>query len=508
VLKFILKSLLLCLILLGSSAFGQDAYLKYALDALDSAKLAKHTQYLSSNELQGREAGYTGQKLAAAYIAQSFQDCGMLPLKGKQFQKFRLDQFDQTQTLLIREKDTLRGGFDFLTSGYFRNSTLQSKEVVYLSYGIDEAEYSNYKGVEVKDKWIIIKDGIPELDSTLQKSSLLKAASLDSKIETALKHGVFGIILLKESTEFYLKEYEHYFQSPRQFLPSDSNIRALPVIKMTANTCTRFFSDFDQRQWNKIDQKFKQGNYKFKEKYISTMNYINGGLDTTISTENVLGFIPSDSSNAKTLILTAHYDHLGVKHDKIYNGADDNASGTAALISIGNALMSAYHKGWRPKRNILIMPVSAEEKGLIGSRYYTRNPIIPLDSIVACLNVDMIGRVDTTHAENPHYIYVIGSDFISNRLHEINEEVNENGVLLSLDYTYNSKSDPNQFYYRSDHYNFAKNGIPSIFFFSGVHEDYHKHTDTFEKLDIQKMTLITEHILRLVWKLSNETQEL
>ena len=186
------------------------------------------------------------------------------------------------------------------------------------------------------------------------------------------------------------------------------------------------------------------------------------------------------------LIITAHYDHLG-KHDTlIYNGADDDGSGTTAALEIAQAFMLAKEQGKGPRRSVLIMPVSGEEKGLLGSKYYTDNPVYPLKNTIANLNIDMIGRVDEYH-DNGDYIYLIGSDKLSSELHAISEEVNMKHFNLELDYTFNDKDDPNRYYYRSDHYNFAKNNIPVIFYFNGVHEDYHKPSDTIEKIDFKKI---------------------
>ena len=153
------------------------------------------------------------------------------------------------------------------------------------------------------------------------------------------------------------------------------------------------------------------------------------------------------------------------------------------------------------------MPVSAEEKGLLGSRYYSENPIFELKNTVADLNIDMIGRVDEAHHEesvpNPNYVYIIGSDFLSTELHKINEDQNKKHTQLQLDYTYNSMDDPNHYYQRSDHYNFAKHGIPVIFYFNGVHEDYHQASDTIDKIDFNKIAHISKLVYYTAWELAN-----
>lgn len=179
-------------------------------------------------------------------------------------------------------------------------------------------------------------------------------------------------------------------------------------------------------------------------------------IESAVETENVLGLIEGTDKKDEVVILTAHYDHLGIENGKIHYGADDDGSGTAALLEMAEAFALAKKNGQGPRRSILIMPVTAEEKGLMGSEFYTDHPVFPLNKTVANLNVDMIGRLDEEHANNENYVYIIGSDRLSSDLHTINENANKNGVQLELDYKFNRFDDPNRFYYRSDHYNFAK----------------------------------------------------
>ena len=225
-----------------------------------------------------------------------------------------------------------------------------------------------------------------------------------------------------------------------------------------------------------------------------------------IKGKNVIGFIEGTEKKEEVIVVSAHYDHLGFREEKIYNGADDNATGTAAVLEVSKALSKYVKEGGELKRSVLFILMSAEEKGLIGSKHYTDNPIIPLNKTVANLNIDMIGRKDKRHEKN-NYIYIIGSDFISKELHEINEN-NNNKVGLELDYKYNNIRDPNRFYFRSDHYNFAKNNIPCIFYFSGVHEDYHQPTDTFEKIDCKKVQKISQLVFLNIITIANKEKRL
>ena len=226
--------------------------------------------------------------------------------------------------------------------------------------------------------------------------------------------------------------------------------------------------------------------------------------------ENVLGYLEGTDSLLKheLLVVSAHYDHLGKRGEAIFNGADDNGSGTSTVLEVAEAFVRAKQQGLGPRRSVLFLWVSGEEKGLLGSEYYASHPVFPLEQTIADINVDMVGRVDEKHAADPYYIYVIGSDRLSTELHQINETVNRDFTQLELDYTYNLESDPNRYYYRSDHYNFARNGIPSIFFFNGSHADYHRDTDTVDKINFEKMVRIGQLVFYNAWQLTNQDERI
>lgn len=226
------------------------------------------------------------------------------------------------------------------------------------------------------------------------------------------------------------------------------------------------------------------------------------------SSENILAYIEGDTYPEEVIVVSAHYDHLGNVDGQIYYGADDDASGTVAVMEIARLFHLAKKEGKGPKRSILFLHVTGEEIGLFGSKYYTSHPIFPLDKTVANLNIDMIGRVDEKHNKNPDYVYLIGSDKLSQDLHQLSELVNQSTVKLELDYTFNSEKDPNRFYYRSDHYNFAKNNIPVIFYFNGTHEDYHKPSDTADKINYDMLAKRTNLIFYTAWEIANREERI
>jgi hypothetical protein len=219
--------------------------------------------------------------------------------------------------------------------------------------------------------------------------------------------------------------------------------------------------------------------------------------------ENVVAFIEGTEHPEEIIVISAHYDHVGTRDGNIYNGADDDGSGTVGVMEIAEAFKLASDNGNGPKRSILFLHVTGEEKGLLGSKFYVNFPIFPLANTVTNLNIDMIGRVDEAHENNPNFVYLIGSDKLSTELHEISEAMNEKFTKLDLDYTYNDENDPNRFYYRSDHYNFAKNNIPIIFYFNGTHEDYHRPSDTPDKINYDVLAKRSQLVFYTAWEIAN-----
>ncbi|MGJ8684858.1 MAG: M28 family metallopeptidase [Nonlabens sp.] len=256
-----------------------------------------------------------------------------------------------------------------------------------------------------------------------------------------------------------------------------------------------------------------------KSKY-QEMNVPGGNLDGTyfqtvpgsyfnkpdVTSENVLAFIKGTEKPDEVLVISAHLDHIGMKDGVVFNGADDDGSGTIALIEIAEAFKKAADDGYGPKRSILFLHVTGEEIGLYGSKYYSENPVYAMDKTITNLNIDMIGRIDPKREEKSDYIYLIGSDMLSQDLHDMSEAANDKYMQLDLDYKYNGKNDPNRFYYRSDHYNFAKNDVPVIFYFNGTHEDYHKAGDTPDKIEYEMYQKRAQLVFVTAWELANGTE--
>lgn len=260
-------------------------------------------------------------------------------------------------------------------------------------------------------------------------------------------------------------------------------------------------------EYKKIGVSFPPGATDFYQKVPS--EFMKKGFAPKLNdSENIWAFIEGTEKPNEVLVISAHYDHVGMKNGEVFNGADDDGSGTVALLEIAQAFKKAKNDGFGPKRSILFLHVTGEEHGLHGSRFYSENPLFPIENTIADINIDMIGRRDTLHPKTNNYVYVIGSDRLSSELHTINEEVNAKYTQLDLDYKYNDRKDPERIYYRSDHYNFAKKGIPAIFFFNGIHEDYHQSTDTPDKIEYEALAKRAQLAFVLAWELANRPERI
>lgn len=235
-------------------------------------------------------------------------------------------------------------------------------------------------------------------------------------------------------------------------------------------------------------------------------SFMRGAQMRLKDTENVWAYIEGSEKPEEVLIISAHYDHMGILLDQIYYGADDNGSGTSAVMEIARVFQDLVNKGIRPKRSILFLHLTGEEFGLFGSRYYVQHPIVPLANAVANINIDMIGRKSREYKAEDDFIFVVGSNKISQDLQDAIEKSNTETVQLTLDYKFDDENDPQKIYYRSDHYSFAEKGIPAVFFYNGTHEDYHLPTDTYDKIDFRLLNKRTQFIFQTAFNIANANE--
>ncbi len=493
-----------------------DLSVKYANTIL-ADEMKRHLTVIAGDRFQGRETGTTGNNSAASYIANYFKSIEITApgVEGSHFQPIALTYSKWIDLDIFVGETRYRHLRDFVAFPQKNNSAvaITAEEVIYLGYGIDDPKYSDYKKNDVRDKVILINKGEPiKKDSTSWITGTNEMSEwttdIDKKLITAKNHGVKLVLIIENDIKGMIGRNRMLIGEVTEL--EDKTLEEMPYANHVYISST-IARDIIGKKEKKIIKSRKRSNKKGKACDVKVKRNIVVNQTKSVRTlkgQNVVGFIEGTDKKDEIVVISAHYDHLGMRGDDIYNGADDNGSGTTTVIEMAEAFRLADSAGDGPRRSILFLLVTGEEKGLLGSYYYSENPMYDLEKTVVNVNVDMVGRVDEKYADNPNYIYVIGSDRLSTDLHEINEEANKKYTGLTLDYQYNSEKDPNRFYFRSDHYNFAKNGIPAIFYFNGVHADYHRTTDTVDKINFKKMEKVGRLIFHTAWKLANRDERI
>ncbi len=493
--------------------------LKPFLNSITAEDMRKHLTILASDEFEGRETGTKGNKMAATYISEYFASLN-LPRIGESYSYYQKVSFIKEsweKLSVVANDETLRNMNDFFafpgTNAHMPE--IKTDEIVFLGYGIDDASYSDYKGKDVKGKVLLIYNGEPKNAQgtyyVSNNSETSKWSNFREKLKAAHTNGAKAVLIIDGELRKTIDQNRNTLLSSRLQLGEGEQPKGKYAnnIFISPGMAQKLIG----KKFNKVVKARKKIEAKGKSKMVKLPTKLNITMKKLVSQlkgENVLGYIEGTDPNLKDelLVVSAHYDHLGKRGDDVYNGADDNGSGTTTALEIAEAFSKAKQAGVGPRRSVLVMLVTGEEKGLLGSQYYTEFPTFKLENTIANINVDMVGRVDKKYEDNPNYIYVIGSDRLSTELHEINEVANKNFAQLTLDYTYNAESDPNRYYYRSDHYNFAVKGIPAIFYFNGTHDDYHMITDTVEKINFEKMEKIGKLVFATAWELANRDKRI
>ena len=456
----------------------------------------------ASDDFAGRETGELGQKKAVEFLKAQYVEMGIPSPLGDDdyFQEVALEVGKIPDgSITVNEKEFQHIN-DFIAFSSNSTGEYSSSEIVYAGYGIDHEAYSDYTNLDVKGKVVLIKAGEPKAEDGTYIVSGTKEPSKWSttrqeyraKNEVAAKMGAKAL--------FYHNDKLFPSMSRRYASIKKSNGRGRMSLKGTFDDMY-FFLIGDELMKELMPEKLETGSSTISK----DINITYKRESDEIESENVLAYIEGSEIPDEVVVISAHLDHEGVKNGKVYNGADDDGSGTVAILEIAEAFKLAADKGQKPKRSVLFLHVTAEEKGLLGSRYYTDvDPVFPLENTVANLNIDMIGRMDPKReSANRNYVYLIGSDKLSSELHELSEAVNRKYCNIEFDYTFNDDNDPNRFYYRSDHYNFAKNNVPVIFYFNGTHDDYHQPSDTPDKIDYDILSNRTKLIFHTAWEIAN-----
>lgn len=488
-----------------------DSTLYVVSNRIDTASIKDFLSVISSDSLEGRETGQPGQKMAADFIASKMREFGITGSGDSlsYFQRFGLWTIPYDQSYMVTGDDTLNVLEDYYTFSPILKKSIKSDELIFLGYGIEDSLYNNYTDIDADGKVGVIMSGEPSVGKiyTLTNSDEQSewSSEFDLKRDAAIRNGCSGLIVVSENFEQLLPRVSFYLKRKKLHLEKPDTTQ-FPVSYVGSDFILENFGAKNAKRMQKNLQKWDWQSGIEIEKNVEW--HFTGDF-TDVNSENVMGKIEGKSKPNEAVVITAHYDHLGKTDEVIYNGADDDGSGTSALLEIMRVFKTAEKEGNGPERTVLFLFVSGEEKGLLGSSYYVENPLFPLDATVANLNIDMIGRTDVNHeSDSSKYIYLIGSDKISTELHLISEKMNELYTGFDIDYKYNDENDPTRLYYRSDHYNFAKNGIPVIFYFRGLHEDYHKPEDTMEKIELETVREVGKLVFTTAWQILNKPERL
>ena len=488
-----------------------DQVMKKYMNTILSEDLKEHLYIFASNDFEGRETGTRGQKMAADYLSNFYHRAGLKgPIKNQANEYLQKIPFleEITSYGTIRSgKIQLDNGSDFLTQAISKKSN--ATEMIFVGHGMELPEYNDYADIDVRGKAICAIWGDPSdengkrLFSTPQ-DSFLNLKNLEAK-------GITDLFITMPNQQRYDAQMVFSSKAAEKFKPvfllndSDKNDRPYNLYFISPSKVAELFGTDADSYFKNVESRLANNQTLGGEYSVKNIKIEIERPRKTISSENVIAYIEGRDLKDEILVISSHYDHIGIIDGKIYNGADDDGSGTIGILELAEAFANAAREGYGPRRTVVFLNVTGEEKGLWGSEYYADvDPIFPLSNTVANLNIDMIGRIDPKHKENTDYVYIIGSDMLSTELHSIHEKISStNFPDMEVDYRYNGKNHPDRFYYRSDHYNFAKHNIPVIFYFNGVHADYHKHTDTADKIDYEQFTRRTKLVFATAWELAN-----
>ena len=486
---------------------------KYA-DLLTVETAREHLTLLASPSFEGRGTGQQGGEKTAHYLAEQFASYGLkAPVDGSYFQPVDLAKISyQVQQFMINGT-AYENGLDFFVQGDNKKNTYHADDIVFIGYGIQDKRHNDLANLDIRDKVVlVINEGEPKDangHSIVTGSTKMSewASSRFKRVQELLKKNPKMILATGDYVDQNMERFGKRLVSGR-FSLDDGNDDVSgtfkpPVVNISPKLANEILA---KRKTSLEQQKSNPTTFSIPTKLEAEM----GVTKEKLTDPNVLGLLEGSDLKNEIVVIVGHYDHDGILPDgTFFPGADDNGSGTVGVLELARTFAEAKKDGKGPRRSLLFIGLAAEEKGLLGSKFYVENPIFPLENTVACINMDMIGRVDDKHLNGNHnYIHAIGLDKLSSTLKQITETANNTYTQMELDYMYDDPKDPLRLYYRSDHYNFAEKGIPSAFFFSGLHPHYHTPDDTVDKIDFPMMVKREKLVFHVTWEIANRDKRL
>jgi hypothetical protein len=464
---------------------------------ITAEELKRHLYIVAGADFEGRETATEGQHKAAAYIENHFRSIGLQPGNGDSYQLPYPVYQDSLINAALSVNDqpfTLNQDF-FALPATNNNLSLLGSDVVFAGYGISDSTRDDYKDLNVRGRIVVILGGSPPGTSPMGTNRRVRQRS---KQDIAQGNGAAALLIIQPAGN-----------RPAQLTAAKGNMVISEYKKVNSINSLYITDKIAQAIFGDDYSKFNSGTPNSKV-YTANIKMMVEKTTHQLQASDVLGFLPGTDLKDQIVVISAHMDHLGIRNGAIYYGADDDGSGTVSILEIASAFAKAKAAGKGPRRSILFLANSGEEEGLWGSAYYTDHPTYPLEHTTVDLNIDMIGRIDPNRkiGDSTNYVYVVGSDKLSTDLKPISEGNNKKYSKLELDYKFDDPTDPERIYYRSDHFNFARKGVPIIFYFDGIHADYHRPTDTPDKINYDILEKRARFVFYTAWEMADRNEML
>jgi hypothetical protein len=476
--------LLACLFIIVSVQAQKIANPKPFATSISADDLKKHLFIIAGKEMEGRLTASEGQRKAAAYIENHFKSLGLLPGNAGSYQlPYPVFQDSLVSSSLEINGKSFQADKDFAASLNNYPASIASGEVVYVGNGVVDSTRNDYKDVNAAGKIVL-------LTSAQQRFGPASYQAI------AQKNGAIAILVVQANF-------------PRRQVSAKGQ-QYVNAFRRTIYPNTFFISEeIAQSIMGEDWAAAKAGKGKPKS-YTANVTMSMSKATIKYESTNVIAYMEGTDLKDQYVFITAHYDHLGKRDTVIFYGADDDGSGTCAVLELAEAFAKAKAAGKGPRRTMVFMTVSGEEEGLWGSAFYGDHPVFPLDKTTVDLNIDMIGRIDPKRkqGDSMNYVYIVGDDKLSSDLHPISTSTNDKYTKLELDYKFNDPKDPERIYFRSDHFNFARKGVPIIFYFNGTHNDYHRPTDTPDKINYDLYAKRAQLVFYTAWEMANRNDML
>jgi hypothetical protein len=476
--------------LITLTVFAQKGKPETYAKTITAADLKKRLYIVAGAEMQGRETATEGQRKAAAYIESEFKTLGLLPGNKDSYQMFyNVYQDSLTDTRLEVNGQPYQIDKDFNASINSIAATLHFSEIVFVGTSTTDS----LKNANLAGKAVMIIGGTAQ---GLGRGGGVQGVG--GVYSTLVSKGVAAIVSVSNNY-------------PRTNSVSRKGPQTISIFK--GNISPQLFTISENVAKAIVGNEYDnaKSNTSLIKTYFAEILLDVKKTELAAPTSNVIGVLPGTDLKDEYLVISAHYDHLGMRDGNIYYGADDDGSGTVSVIQIAQAFAKAKAEGKGPRRSVVFLTVSGEEKGLWGSEYYAGHPIFPFEKTTADLNIDMIGRTDSSRktGDSLNYVYVVGDDKLSSDLRTISEAVNKKYLKMEMDYKFNDPNDRQRIYYRSDHYNFARNGVPIIFYYDGMlGADYHRPTDTPDKINYTLLAKRAQLVFYTAWEMANRNEML